>query len=96
MKTKDAKLVPDGLCDVREKVFLRLPYCQQNEEDVKKFINHLAIITKEKFQFIVLWRTSAIQSLFPIKDKVLSYLLCNLPRNLLMWRNRTKRFYPLV
>ena len=70
MKTKDDKLVPDWLCDVREKVFLRLPYCQQNEEDIKKFINHLTIISKEKFQFIVLWTTSAIQSLFPIKDKV--------------------------
>ena len=70
MKPKDDKLVPDWLFDVREKVFLRLPYCQQNEEDVKKFINHLTIITKEKFQFIVLWTTSAIQSLFPIKDKV--------------------------
>ena len=63
------KLVPDWLFDVRENVFLRLPYCQQSEEDVKKFINHLTSITKEKFQFIVLWRTSAIQSLFPIKDK---------------------------
>ena len=70
MKTQDDKLVPDWLFDVREKVFLRLPYCQQNEEDVKKFINHLTIITKEKFQFIVLWKTCAIQSLFPIKDKV--------------------------
>ena len=60
----------NSLFDVREKVFLRLPYCQQNEEDVKTFINHLTIITKEKFQFIVLWKTSAIQSLFPIKDKV--------------------------
>ena len=38
MKTKDDKLVPDWLFDVREKVFLRLPYFQQNEEDVKKFI----------------------------------------------------------
>ena len=27
-------------------------------------------MTKEKFQFIVLWTTSAMQSLFPIKDKV--------------------------
>ena len=63
MKTKVDKLVPDWLFDVREKVFLRLLYCQQNEEDVKKFINHLTIITKEKFQFIVLWTTSAIQSL---------------------------------
>ena len=70
MKTKDDKLVPDWLFDVREKVFLRLTYCQQNEEDVKKFINHLTIITKEKFQFIVLWTTNAIQPLFPIKDKV--------------------------
>ena len=63
-------LVPDWSFDVREKVFLRLPYCQQNEEDVKKFINHLTIIIKEKFKFIVLWTTSAIQSLFPTKDKV--------------------------
>ena len=77
MKTKDDKLVPDWLFDVREKVFLRLPYCQQNEEDVKKFINHLTIITKEKFQFIVLLTTNAIQSLFPIKDKVchISYVI---------------------
>ena len=70
MKIKDDKLVPDWLFDVREQVFLRLPYCQQNEEDVKKFINHLTIITKEKFQFIVLWTTSAMQSLFLIKGEV--------------------------
>ena len=70
MKIKDDNFVPDRLFDVREKVFLRLTYCQQNEEDVKKFINHLTIITKEKFQFIVLWTASAVQSLFPIKDKV--------------------------
>ena len=70
MKTKDDKLVPDWLFEVREKVFLRLPHCQQNDEDIKRFINHLTIITKEKFEFIVLWTTSAIQSLFPIKDKV--------------------------
>ena len=63
-------MVPDWLFDVREKVFLGLPYCQQNEEDVKKLINHLTIITKEKFQFNFLWTTSTIQSLFPIKDKV--------------------------
>ena len=43
MKTKNDKLVPDWLFDVREKFLLRLPYCQQNEEDIKKFINHLTI-----------------------------------------------------
>ena len=75
MKTKYDKLVPDWLFDVRENVSLRLPYCQQNEEDVKKFINDLTIITKEKFQFIVLWTASAIQSLFPIEDKV-SHISC--------------------
>ena len=53
-----------------ERKFSSLPYCQQNEEDVKKFIKNLTVITKEKFQFIVLWTTSAIQSLFTVKDKV--------------------------
>ena len=44
MKTKDDKLIPDWLFDIKENVLLRLPYCQQNEEEVKKFINHLTII----------------------------------------------------
>ena len=60
MKTKDNKLVPDWLFDVTENILLGLPYCQQNEEDVKNFINHLTIVTNEKFQFIILWTASAI------------------------------------
>ena len=51
-------------------LMLERKFCQQNEEVVNKFINHLTIITKEKSLFIVLWTSSAKQSLFPIKDKV--------------------------
>ena len=40
------------------------------KKTLRKFINHLTIIIKEKFKFIVLLTTSAIQSLFPMKDKV--------------------------
>ena len=52
------------------KVLISLPFCPQNEQLAKTFLNRLKCYTQNKFNFIITWKTRKIRTLFPLKDKV--------------------------
>lgn len=52
------------------RITINLPYCPENEEYSKTFINRLNIFTENKYSFFIMWKTRKIRSLFPLKDKV--------------------------
>ena len=64
-------LIPEWLFDDRVTKYLRLPYCESNEQLSKLFLQRLDMFTEHKFKFIVIWETRKIRSLFPLKDRVL-------------------------
>ena len=64
-------IIPPWLFQEHRKICFRLPFCESNEKDVKHFIEILEKFTNGKFQFIILWTTRKIKSLFPIKDKII-------------------------
>ena len=72
---QEETIIPEWLFDERCKVLFKLPYCPNNERDVKSFINKIETFTNGKYQFIVLWSTRNIKTLFPLKDKV-KHLSC--------------------
>ena len=45
------------------------PFCQSNEHYALKFIRKLEGFTKEKYSFVIIWKTRNIRSLFNLKDK---------------------------
>ena len=49
---------------------INLPYCPENEIFAKTFIERLRVFTQNKHQFVVIWKTRKIRSLFPLKDKI--------------------------
>ena len=54
-----------------EKQFtIRTPFCKLNEHHALKFIRKLKSFTKEKYSFVVIWKTRNIRSLFNLKNKV--------------------------
>ena len=68
LKNTDEKLIPEFMFEERKKVFIKLPYCPENEKLAKRFINKLNTYTCGKFIFIILWQTRKIRSLFNLKD----------------------------
>ena len=69
-KEEEQLIIPEWLFDQRKKVLFKLPYCPSNERDVKRFIDKIKSFTNGKLQFIVLWFTRNIKSLFLVKDQV--------------------------
>ena len=69
-KEEEQLIIPEWLFDQRKKVLFKLPYCPSNERDVKRFIDKIESFTDGKLKFIVLWSTSNIKSLSPLKDRV--------------------------
>ena len=47
-------IIPEWLFDQRNKVLFKLPYCPNNERDVKRFIDKIESFINGKFKFIVL------------------------------------------
>ena len=67
---EDESLIPTHWFDERKTIFIRLPYCRQNENESRKFIRKLSSFTQGYFKFKILWSTRKIKSLFNLKDKV--------------------------
>ena len=53
----------------RKTIYIRIPFCQSNEHYAFKFIRKLESFTKEKYSFVIIWKTRNIRSLFNLKDK---------------------------
>ena len=66
----DDVLIPPWLFDDRETKYVRLPFCENNEQLSKIFLLRLNNFTEHKFKFVIIWETRNIRSLFPLKDKV--------------------------
>ena len=52
------------------KLLINLPFCPQNEQLAKTLINRLKVYTQNKYNFVIIWKTRKIRTLFPLKDKV--------------------------
>ena len=49
--------------------YIRIPFCQSNEQYALKFIRKFEVFTKEKYSFVLIWKTTNIRSFFNLKDK---------------------------
>ena len=67
----DEKLIPDWLFNEKRSISIRLPFCKRIENVVKKFIDNISYFTKDKVDLRIIWNTSKIKSMFPLKDKVI-------------------------
>ena len=56
---------PEGKPTIR----VRLPFCAKNENLARTFLKKLNKFTGESFNIYIIWNTSKIRSLFPLKDK---------------------------
>ena len=56
-------------------MFLKIPYCEQNKIDSKRFIKTFYQFTGEKYDIAVKWLTKKVKTLFPLKDRNL-HLSC--------------------
>ena len=54
----------------QQRIMINLPFCPQNEIFAKTFIQRLKVFTQNKHQFVIIWKTRKIRSLFPLKDKI--------------------------
>ena len=68
---KCESLIPNWLFEEkhRKTVYIRISFCQSNEHYAPKFIRKLEGFTKEKYSFVLIWKTRNIRSLFNLKDK---------------------------
>ena len=64
-------IIPKWFFDNSKKITFKLPYCQRNELEVKRFIDIIESFCEEKWHVVVLWSTRSIKSLFPLKDRVM-------------------------
>ena len=53
----------------KKTIYIRIPFCQSNEHYALKFIRKLESFTKEKYCFVIIWKTRNIRLLFNVKDK---------------------------
>ena len=55
---EDEMIIPPQLFEIAEKMlFLRLPFCEANENRSKSFLNKFYNFTNEKFKLIIRWKT---------------------------------------
>ena len=63
-------IIPENLFKLPKKlVCVNFPYCQQNEELSKKFMEKFHNFTNEKFGLMIKWQTRKVKSLFKVKSK---------------------------
>ena len=65
---EEEKLIPDYFFEERKRIFIKLPYCTENEQLSRRFLKKLNQFTDGKFMFIIRWQTRKIKSLFKLKD----------------------------
>ena len=93
-------MIPNWLFEEKHKktIYIRIPFCQSNEQYALKFIRKLEGFTKEKYSFVIIWKTRNIRSLFNLKDKtshvssVVYEGKCNCGENYIGGRNVTIRW----
>ena len=68
---KCKSLIPNWLFDEKHRkiIYITIPFCQSNEHYALKFIKKLESFTKEKYSFVIIWKTRNIRSPFNLKDK---------------------------
>ena len=66
----DDLIIPEWLFDDRKLMYVRLPFCQDNEHLSKAFLSKVTEFTENKYRFMIVWETRKIRTLFPLKDKV--------------------------
>ena len=49
---------------------MKIPFYQSNEHYALKFIRKLESFIKEKYSFVIIWKTRNLRSLFNLEDKV--------------------------
>ena len=69
---KCESLIPNWLFEEkhRKTTYIRIPFCQSNEYYAFKFIRKMESFTKEKYSFLIIWKTKNIRSLFNLKNKL--------------------------
>ena len=66
------RIIPPSLFeepDEKPTVRVRLPFCARNENLTRTFLKKLNAFTGESHNVFIIWNTSKIRSLFPLKDK---------------------------
>jgi len=66
------QIIPPNLFeqpDDKPTIRVRLPYCAKNENLTRTFLKKLRSFIGESFNVYIIWNTSKIRSLFPLKDK---------------------------
>ena len=53
----------------RKTIYIRTTFCQSNKHCALKFIGKLEGFTKEKYSFVIIWKTRNIRSLFNLTNK---------------------------
>ena len=59
---KCESLIPNWLFEEkhRKTIYIRIPFCHSNEHYAFKFIRKLESFTKEKYSFVIIWKTRNI------------------------------------
>ena len=66
------RIIPPNLFeepDEKPIVRVRLPFCARNENLTRTFLKKLKAYTGDSLNVFIIWNTSKIRSLFPLKDK---------------------------
>ena len=66
------EIIPPFFFDVPEEkreFRLPLPYCRKNENLAKTFLRKLSSFTDNKTKVFIIWNTTKIKTLFPLKDR---------------------------
>ena len=65
----DEIYIPPWLFEDRETILIRLPYCETNEQEIRKLTKKLTHFTQDRCTFRIIWNTKKIRALFPLKDR---------------------------
>ena len=67
---EDEFIIPPNFFDEpKPTIFLRSPFCNQNEIILKQFLKKFHQFSKHKFDIKIVWNTRKVKTLFRIKDK---------------------------
>jgi len=69
-KSDESFIIPPNLFDEPLPFLLiEIPYCEDNENASKRFLNKLHEFTRNKYKIAIRWATRKVKSLFKVKDK---------------------------
>ena len=50
-------------------VLIDVPFCYENEKVSKQLLKKLKVLTKDKYDFRIVWKAKKVRQLFPLKEK---------------------------